>query len=122
MNPPAATAAEYRIFSYGTLQQPEVQRAIFGHELVGQEDILPGYRIGTVPISNAEVVRLSGTAQHPGLIHTDDSNDRVPGVALAVTSGELTAADAYEAADYVRVAVTLASGTAAFVYVARSGT
>jgi hypothetical protein len=107
------------IFSYGTLRQPEVQRAIFGRELEAEDDVLTGFRVGMVAISNPEVVRLSGSAEHPGLIRTDVEADRITGVALAVTNEELAAADAYEAADYVRVPVTLASGRAAFVYITR---
>lgn len=110
---------KYWIFSYGTLRQPEVQQAVFGRVLDGREDALAGFRIARVAISNPEVVRLSGSAEHPGLLRTDDSTDRVTGLALSVTTEELAAADAYEAADYVRVPVKLASGTAAFVYLAR---
>ncbi|MEO5774640.1 MAG: gamma-glutamylcyclotransferase family protein [Sphingomicrobium sp.] len=107
------------IFSYGTLRQAEVQRAIFGRELEGHADALTGFRVGMVAISNPEVVRLSGSSEHPRLIRTDDNKDRVEGVALSITADELVAADAYEAADYVRVPVTLTSGRSAFVYVAR---
>lgn len=107
------------IFSYGTLRQPEVQRALFGRELDAREDALAGFRVGLVAISNPEVIRLSGSAEHPGLVRTDHPADRVAGLALGVTDEELAAADAYETADYVRVPVTLASGRAAFVYVAR---
>ena len=109
----------YWIFSYGTLRQPEVQRALFGRALQAEEDVLTGYRIGMVAINNPEVVRMSGSAEHPGLIATDDASDRVAALALKVTTDELAAADAYEAADYVRAPVTLESGRAAFVYLAR---
>ena len=107
------------IFSYGTLRQPEVQRELFGRALEAQDDILTGFRIGMVAISNPEVVRLSGSSEHPGLVRTNDSQDRVEGQALAVTATELAAADAYEAADYVRAPVTLESGRQAFVYLTR---
>lgn len=114
-----AGGSEQWIFSYGTLRQPEVQRAIFRRELHAREDVLTGFRVGMVAISNPEVIRLSGSSEHPGLIRTNDPNDRVCGSALAVTNEELAAADEYEAADYERLPVTLASGLAAFVYVAK---
>ena len=107
------------IFSYGTLRQPEVQRELFGRALAAEQDALTGFRIGMVAISNPEVVRMSGSAEHPGLIATGEPSDRVAGLALEVTADELAAADAYEAADYVRAPVTLESGRAAFVYLAR---
>ncbi|HEX8412408.1 MAG TPA: gamma-glutamylcyclotransferase family protein [Sphingomicrobium sp.] len=110
---------QHWIFSYGTLRQPEVQRALFGRALAAVDDALCGFRIGMVRISNPKVVALSGSGEHPGLIATGERSDRVSGTALGVTSAELKAADAYEAADYCRVAVTLGSGRAAFVYVAR---
>ena len=110
--------AMHWIFSYGTLRQPEVQRELFGRTLEAEDDVLTGFRIGMVAISNPEVVRLSGSSEHPGLVRSDDA-DRVQGQALAVTAAELAAADAYEAADYYRAPVTLESGRTAFVYLAR---
>ncbi|MEO6360602.1 MAG: gamma-glutamylcyclotransferase family protein [Sphingomicrobium sp.] len=108
------------IFSYGTLRQPDVQRAIFQRELRGEDDCLTGFRVGIVKISDPDVAALSGSAEHPGLIRTGNPADRVAGTAFAVTDSELASADAYEAADYARHAVTLASGKTAFVYLARS--
>ena len=108
------------IFSYGTLRQPDVQRAVFERELHGENDFLTGFRIGTVKISNPNVVALSGAAEHPGLIQTGDPADRVAGTALAVSESELAAADAYERADYIRHEVKLASAKTAFVYLART--
>jgi hypothetical protein len=96
-----------------------VQRELFGRALEAEDAALTGFRIGMVAISNPDVVRLSGSAEHPGLIRTDDAKDRVEGQALAVTAAELAAADAYESADYFRAPVTLESGRAAFVYLAR---
>jgi hypothetical protein len=43
--------------------------------------------------------------------------DHVPGMVFEVTAAELAAADAYEVADYKRVAARLASGATAWVYV-----
>lgn len=112
--------ADCWIFSYGTFGQPEVQRAIFQRELGGDDDCLTGFRIGTVKISDPNVVALSGSAEHPGLIRSEDSQEQVRGTALAVTEDELAAADAYETADYVRQTVILESGKTAFVYLARA--
>ncbi|MFL6733628.1 MAG: gamma-glutamylcyclotransferase family protein [Sphingomicrobium sp.] len=107
------------IFSYGTLRQPEVQQQLFGRTLEHQADALAGFRLGMVSISNPEVVRLSGSTQHPGLIASGDASDRIEGAALAVSAEELAVADLYESADYERVSVTLASGRPGFVYLAR---
>ena len=37
--------AIHRLFSYGTLRQRDVQRALFGRELEMQPDALTGYRL-----------------------------------------------------------------------------
>jgi gamma-glutamylcyclotransferase (GGCT)/AIG2-like uncharacterized protein YtfP len=105
------------LFSYGTLREPAVQRATFGRELAGHVDALPGYRATTVEITDPDVLAISGRADHPIVVPSDNPADRVPGVVLEVTDEELAAADEYEVDDYHRVAVTLASGARAWVYV-----
>ncbi|GMA23864.1 hypothetical protein GCM10025864_16230 [Luteimicrobium album] len=106
------------LFSYGTLRLPTVQRANFGRLLDGTNDTLPGFRLGTVRITDPAVVAQSGSDEHPVLVRTDDPRDQVAGTALEVTPDDLTAADAYEVDDYVRTRTTLASGREAWVYVA----
>ena len=48
------------LFSYGTLQLPEVQRATYGRLLEGRADILCGYRLAPLTITDPGVVALSG--------------------------------------------------------------
>ncbi len=110
--------ADQWLFSYGTLRQPEVQRALFGRTLESVADWLPGYRIETLRIEDAEVIRLSGSDRHP-VLRRGRADERVEGLALALGDDDLLKADAYEVSDYVRVAVTLGSGKAAFVYLHR---
>nr|WP_231127055.1 gamma-glutamylcyclotransferase family protein [Motilibacter aurantiacus] len=110
-----------RLFSYGTLQDPAVQRATFGRELATAPAVLPGFRTGLLRITNPEVVRTSGSAEHPVLLPSTGPADEVVGSVLELTAEELAAADAYEAADYVRAAVTLRSGDSAWAYLARDG-
>ena len=93
------------IFSYGTLQKDDVQLATFGRRLAGQRDELPKYELG--------VVKTDANAVFNG------SNDsRVSGMAFEITDAELAGVDEYEARfSYTRVAVMLASGREAWVYV-----
>jgi len=105
-----------RLFSYGTLQQPEVQRGTFGHEVTGRADHLVGWATSVVRITDPEVIALSGSEHHPILVLTGDLADRVPGTVLDLTPDELDAADEYEVDDYRRVEVVLASGTRSWVY------
>ncbi|MEU8397000.1 gamma-glutamylcyclotransferase family protein [Nonomuraea sp. NPDC048892] len=106
------------LFSYGTLRQREVQLAVFGRELSGTPDRLPGYRLSLLEITDPHVVEVSGATHHPILEATGDPADVVEGAALRVTEDELTAADAYEVDDYERALVPLASGLRGWVYAA----
>lgn len=105
------------LFSYGTLQQEEVQAATFGRKLVGRPDELPGFEQSLVEIDDPAVVATSGKTHHPIVAFTGDRNDRVAGTVFEITEEELARADGYEVAAYRRVAVYLASGLRAWVYV-----
>lgn len=106
------------IFSYGTLREPQVQQALFGRELESFDDALDGFEIGSVEIKDEAVRKLSERDSHP-ILRRGPAGSRVSGCALKVTESELAVADRYETDDYARLAVTLASGRDAFVYVDR---
>ncbi|HKR77011.1 MAG TPA: gamma-glutamylcyclotransferase family protein [Rhodanobacter sp.] len=110
-------ATSEHLFSYGTLQDAAVQLATFGRRLDGLPDALPGYRLEQLAIRDARVVATSGAAHHPIAMRSDDATDRVHGTVFRLTPQELAQADAYEVDDYRRVAVTLASGLQAWMYV-----
>ncbi|WP_323749681.1 gamma-glutamylcyclotransferase family protein [Curtobacterium sp. VKM Ac-1376] len=108
----------HRVFSYGTLQQPLVQESLFGEHVPTTPDSLPGWRLDRVTITDPDVIRTSGSNQHP-ILRRGTPDDVVEGVALALGyEWQLRAVDGYEVADYQRVRVTLASGRTAWVYVA----
>lgn len=107
------------LFSYGTLQQPNVQLATFGRLLEGRPDSLPGFAVAPLPITDPKVIATSGAAVHTIAVPTGDPADSIPGVVFAITAAELAAADAYEVDAYARIEVKLASGAPAFVYVGR---
>ena len=111
-----STATMEHLFSYGTLQQPEVQLATFGRLLDSRPDRLPGYRLGLLAIDDAQVVATSGKTHHP-IAARGDAADGVPGAVLAMSLEQLRQADGYEVAAYRRERVTLASGMQAWAYV-----
>lgn len=106
------------LFSYGTLRSPSVQIGHFGRRLTGERDVLPGYRQDWVTITDPAVVTTSGTDRHPIVHHTGNPADTVDGTVLTLTTAELAAADLYEVDDYHRTRARLASGSAAWVYLA----
>ena len=102
------TAVTVLLFSYGNLQHEEVQRATFGHELLGRKDSLPGYR-REITDSGGVLYYDIDPSQHP--------EDAVSGTLFEITEEELAAADSYEKdRDYHRICVTLRSGARAWVY------
>ena len=105
------------LFSFGTLQDPVVQRSVFGRELPGVADVLRGFRLGVLTITDPEVIRLSGLSEHPLLMPSSDPTDEVHGQVLTITEDDLMAADEYEVDDYRRITVPLRSGGEAWVYV-----
>lgn len=109
-------AVEERLFTYGTLQLPEVQLDTFGRIVPGDPDVLPGFTVDYVEIEDARVVDVSGLSVHPVLRATGNPLDKVVGKVLYLTEAELEAADEYEVSLYRRISVTLASGCTAWVY------
>ncbi len=105
------------LFSYGTLQQEEVQLATFGRKLTGHADELLGFHQSLVKINDPQVVATSGKTHHPIVKFSGDGGDRVAGSVFEISDAELANADKYEVAAYKRVAADLASGVSAWVYV-----
>ena len=111
-------AEDVWLFSYGTLQQADVQRATFGRLLEGRRDALPGWATTMVEIRDPDVVAKSGKTHHPIVRPSGNPQDVVEGHVFRIIAVELAAADDYEVGDYKRIAVKLKSGLEAFVYVA----
>lgn len=107
----------HRLFSYGTLRQPDVQASLFGRAVPTVDDALPGYRIEWLTITDPAVIATSRSDRHP-ILRAGRPDDAAPGAYLLLSDDELAAADAYEVDDYARTAVTLASGVDAWAYLA----
>ena len=106
------------LFSYGTLQQENVQLANFGRTLSGTKDALQKYKIGNVKITDVKVIKESGKDIHPILRYTADPRDEVTGTVFEVTAKELAQADNYEVDDYKRISAALKSGKCCWIYAA----
>ena len=105
-----------KLFSYGTLQLPQVQKSLFGRTLIGMKDVLPGYRVEELKIKDQAVIEKSGTDMHPILVKSDDPDEIVEGMIFEVTEEELARADDYEVDDYQRTFALMRSGNEAWIY------
>jgi hypothetical protein len=106
------------LFSYGSLQQEEVQLSTFGRRLDGQRDELPRFEPSLVRIDDPQVAIKLGKTHHANVRFNGNEGSRVPGMVFEVTDTELAGVDKYEAAFfYQRAAAMLGSGRQAWVYV-----
>lgn len=94
-----------KLFTYGTLQVPEIQKSVFHRTTQGTPDALEGFEKHTM---------LFGAQPYP-IIEAKPGSE-VKGLVIEVTPEELEAIDSYETAAYRRISVTLKSGTPAWVY------
>ena len=104
------------LFSYGTLQQDDVQLSVFGRLLRGRPDELVGFERSLLRIEDPQVVATTGETQHAIVRFTGRSDSRVSGTVFEISDSELASADRYEPAEYQRIAAMLASGRQAWVY------
>jgi uridine kinase len=110
------TAADTALlFCYGTVQQSDVQLAIFGRPLAGTPDQLPGHRLDWVTITEPAIIANSGSDRHPVVRARPGT---VAGTVFTLTTTELAASDHHQVEVCRRGLVTLASGTEAWAYLA----
>ena len=96
----------HTLFTYGTLQDPEVQKKVFGRTAKGLPDALSDYAKSTIEI-NGNTYLLVIPA--PG--------EKVQGLIIEVEDDELEKIDDYETKAYRREEIALESGIFAWVYV-----
>lgn len=106
------------LFSYGTLQDEKIQLALFGRNIKGINDKLPGYKLSTIENKSYKQNEESEPPFYLIALPSNNSNDLIDGMILELTTPELLVADAYESDDYRRVEVFLQSGKKAWVYIA----
>lgn len=94
-----------------------MQIATFGRQVEGAPDALIGFRQDWVEITDPYVLKTSGKTHHPIVTQTDNPDDKVPGTVFSLSPEDIARADEYEVDDYMRAAVSLASGKTAWLYV-----
>lgn len=105
------------LFSYGTLQKPEVQLKLFGRLLNGTKDTLKGYKSSSIETTDEAFLAKGEEKYQLTLISTNDENDFIRGTVFKVSEEELLTADEYEPIGYERIQVELESGKKAWMYV-----
>ena len=110
------------LFSYGTLQLEQVQLENYGRILKGEQDILTGYKMENLQITDSTVLAKSQLEYHPIAVKSDNQNDLIAGVLFEITETELAETDKYEVNQYHRILETFKSGKKAWVYVAKNNT
>ncbi|AZA89971.1 AIG2-like family [Chryseobacterium nakagawai] len=108
------------LFSYGTLQKEQVQLETFGRILQGEKDVLSGYKLNMLEITDPEVLRKSGEKFHPVLEFSGNTDDKIEGMLFEVTDTEILQADEYEVDDYKRIEAVFKFGNKGFIYLAAS--
>ena len=110
------------LFSYGSLQQEDVQVSTFGRRFDGARDELPGFEPARVAIEDPQIAARIGRDHHANARFSGNAGSCVPGMAFDVTDAELARCDECEREfSYVRIGATLRSGKRAWVYVHADG-
>ena len=97
-----------KLFTYGTLQYPEIQEKLLRRTLIGVSDTLLDYelKIGVVEIDGEKFDAA-----------TDKPGERINGVVYELSKDELHKIDQYEGKSYKRIKVNLLSGVESWVYI-----
>ena len=95
------------LFSYGTLQNSDVQIELFGCEVNFAMDVMTGYEVRTITLGN-------GTHK----LAVEHAGGQISGILLELTAEQIAICDEYEPEEYERVSVGLLSGKTAWAYVA----
>ncbi|MGY5352946.1 gamma-glutamylcyclotransferase family protein [Wenyingzhuangia sp. IMCC45533] len=97
------------LFTYGTLQDPKIQKALFKKLLKGMPDSLTGYLKSNITL---------GDNSYPILIKSNQPNNLIEGTCYELSDEEILICDDYEGDSYQRIRVELTSKKKAWVYVA----
>ena len=100
------------VFSYGTLQDPEVQKELYNRVLEGQPDRISGYVLESINLPDSSFNYISYSIAKL----TGNPQDSIEGFVFYLSEHELKITDTYESEAYERVQIKLDSGIEAIVY------
>ncbi|HUE64172.1 MAG TPA: gamma-glutamylcyclotransferase family protein [Rhizomicrobium sp.] len=102
-----------KLFSYGTLRQAKIQRALYGRVVETKPDAIMGYCIRVVQLTDWKYAQISGGDLQWTI---EKGPGDIEGSVLLLTPDELVHTDEYEPKEYGRVKVPLRSGGEAWAY------
>ncbi|TRX36964.1 gamma-glutamylcyclotransferase [Flavobacterium sp. ZT3R18] len=100
-----------KLFTYGTLQNNDIQESLFGRILQGTPETLIGYKLNEIQIEEE-----FGLIQYPIITETQQPEDTISGIVYEITTSDLHQADLYEGLHYKRVEVHLQSNEKVWAY------
>lgn len=100
-----------KLFTYGSLQNDDIQEDLFGRTLQGTPEILVGYVVKEIQIEEE-----FGLVKYPILVETNKPEDTINGIVYTISTKELHQTDLYEGLHYRRVEVHLQSEQKAWAY------
>jgi gamma-glutamylcyclotransferase (GGCT)/AIG2-like uncharacterized protein YtfP len=104
-----------QLFTYGSLQNADVQETIFGRKLEGKPEILVGYTVKEISIEEE-----FGMEKYPIIVPTQNEEDTISGILYELSPSDLQKTDTYEGYHYKRIQVALESKQTAWVYTAKT--
>ncbi|CAH0336171.1 hypothetical protein FVB9288_01846 [Flavobacterium sp. CECT 9288] len=100
-----------KLFAYGSLQNEDVQKDLFGRILEGTPETLIGYVVKQIQIEEE-----FGIVNYPIITQTENQEDTINGIVYDISTKELHQSDLYEGLHYKRVEVQLQSNQKAWAY------
>lgn len=100
------------VFSYGTLQDPEVQKELYNRVLEGQPDRISGYVLESINLPDSSFNYISYSIAKL----TGNPQDSIEGFVFYLSEHELKITDTYESEAYERFKIKLDSGIEAIMY------
>jgi gamma-glutamylcyclotransferase (GGCT)/AIG2-like uncharacterized protein YtfP len=100
-----------KLFAYGSLQNEDIQKDLFGRILEGTPETLIGYVIKQIQIEEE-----FGIVNYPIITQTENQENTINGIVYEISTKELHQSDLYEGLHYKRVEVQLQSKQKAWAY------
>ena len=100
-----------KLFAYGSLQNEDIQKDLFGRILDGTTETLVGYVVKEIQIEEE-----FGLVHYPIITETNKQEDTINGMVYSISLQELRQTDLYEGLHYKRVEVHLQSDQKAWAY------